>query len=162
MNLYDQLHPALLAHLRVLGLTAEDAEDVVHESFVRLMKHLLERRGDDNVRGWLFRVAYNLSMDVHRSNKRYSYAPSHEAEDTFSAMYEVVDPAPDAESCLIEDETFRRLRSAVLLLTVKQRKCILLRSQGLRYREIASLLGISVQRASSLLRRGTAKLRSSL
>ncbi len=162
MDLYDQVRPLLLAHLRSLGLTPEDAEDVTNESFMRLITHLVESRRNENLRGWLFRVAYNLSMDVHRANKRYSYASSAETEDAMLDIYEAVDPYPSPESKLIEKESFRNLRSAVLLLTLQQRKCLLLRAEGLRYREIASILGISLQRAATLLERGATRLRATL
>ena len=162
MDLYDQVHPVLLAYLRSLGLASEDAEDVANESFMRLMKHLTESRRNENLRGWLFRVAYNLSMDVHRANKRYCYAASAETADAMFEIYEAVDPCPSPEVELIEKESFSRLRSAVMLLTLQQRKCILLRAEGLRYREIAVTLGISLQRAATLLERGATRLKAAL
>jgi RNA polymerase sigma-70 factor (ECF subfamily) len=162
LDLYDQVRPLLLAHLKSLGLTPEDAEDVTNESFMRLITHLVEARRNENLRGWLFRVAYNLSMDVHRANKRYSYGSSSETEDALLDIYEAVDPYPSPEVELIEKQSFRNLRSAVSQLTLQQRKCLLLRAEGLRYREIASTLGISLQRAAALLERGTTRLRATL
>lgn len=162
MELYGELHPALLAHLRALGLSTEDAEDVIHETFLRLVRHLLKMRTDENVRGWLFRVAYNLSMDVHRSHKHYRSASSEEMEDALLNRREAVDSAPSPEAVLIEKETLDNLQTAVMQLTLQQRKCLLLRAEGLRYREIASTMGISVQRAARLLQRGTSHIAAKL
>jgi len=47
----------------------------------------------------------------------------------------------------------RRLRSAYAQLTPRQRDCLLLRAEGLRYREIALVLGVSVQRVGEMMQR---------
>lgn len=162
IELYDQLQPALLAHLRGLGLTTEDAEDVMHESFLRLLRHLLEMRADENLRGWLYRVAYNLSMDLHRFNRHYLLPHSSEESAAISDSKDTVDPAPDPENVVLQQERFHRLQQGVMQLTVQQRTCVLLRAEGLRYREIASRLGISVQRVAKLLERSTSQLAAAL
>jgi RNA polymerase sigma-70 factor, ECF subfamily len=162
VDLYDQLQPLLLAHLRGLGLTREDAEDVTHESFLRLLRHLLEARADENLRGWVFRVAYNLSMDVHRSNRHYQQGLHLEMGCGSLNSQDAADPDPSPEDVVIRDERFHRLQKAVLQLTVQQRNCLLLRAEGLRYREIALRLGISVQRVAKLLERSTSHLAASL
>jgi RNA polymerase sigma-70 factor, ECF subfamily len=161
-ELYCQLQPVLLAHLRGLGMTTEDAEDVIHESFLRLLRHLLETREDSNLRGWVFRVAYNLSMDVHRSRRHYSQAQPEDAEAGPQHLRDTPDPAPGPDDLALRQERFRRLGEAVLQLTVQQRNCVLLRAEGLRYREIALRLGISVQRVAKLLERSTSQLAACL
>ncbi len=162
IDLYDQLRPLLHARLRGLGLTAEDAEDVAHESFLRLLRHLLEARTDENLRGWIFRVAHNLSMDVHRSNRHYQHSAPLESERGRQDHHDAADPAPDPEDVLIQEERFLRLQQGLMQLTVQQRNCVMLRAQGLRYREIASSLGISVQRVAKLLERSTCQLAANL
>jgi RNA polymerase sigma-70 factor (ECF subfamily) len=161
-DLYDQLRPGLLARLQSLGLTLENAEDVIHETFVRLVEHLRGCDSNGNLRGWIYRVAYNLSMDVHRSERRYPRLSSDLMESLESGFREPVDPAPGPEEKVIRDEGSRRLKTAVLTLTFQQRNCLLLRAEGLRYVEIASTLGISVQRAAKLLKRGTTLLAACL
>ena len=50
-------------------------------------------------------------------------------------------------------ERLARFRAAFAELTPKQRECLLLRFKGLRYRDIAVALGVSVQRVGELMQR---------
>ncbi len=150
VDLYDQLRPALHAYLCGLGMTSEQSEDVVQETFLRLVRNNLELDSDCNRRAWLFRVAHNLSMDVHRSQKRSSVPND---DDLHPVVRERADPRPNPERQAILDEQMKRLEMAVGQLTPKQRQCVLLRAEGFRYREIAITLGISVQRVGELMQR---------
>jgi len=150
IELYGGLRPSLYAYLCCLGMTSDQAEDIIQETFLRLVRQLLEHGAEHSLRGWVFRVAHNLSMDLHRSQRRWSYAPDEASQ---SLVHERLDPAPNPEQKLILKERFRRLGESVALLTPKQRHCVLLRAEGFRYREIASTLGISVQRVGELMQR---------
>ena len=66
------------------------------------------------------------------------------------------------EQIMIENEKLQRVRVALQYLPAQQRECVLLRSQGLRYREIASNLGVSTQRVATLMGRGISRLVSIL
>jgi len=150
IELYDASRPSLYAYLCCLGMNSDQAEDIIQETFLRLVRHLLEHGAGDSLRGWVFRVAHNLSMDLHRSQRRWFYASTDEPR-TF--VRERVDPAPNPEQNVILRERSKRLGNAVAQLTPKQRRCVLLRAEGLRYREIAAALGISVQRVGELVQR---------
>jgi RNA polymerase sigma-70 factor, ECF subfamily len=58
----------------------------------------------------------------------------------------------------LQDERLDRLHMAVLNLTALQRECLHLRAEGLRYREIAELMGISMSTVADAVRRATVKL----
>jgi RNA polymerase sigma-70 factor (ECF subfamily) len=150
IELYDLLRPSLYSYLCSIGMSADQAEDIIQETFLRLVQHLLEQGTEDNLRAWIFRVAYNLCMDLHRSQKRLS--PNSDFE-LHPAIRERVDPTPNPEERVLMGERMRRLENAVAHLTPKQRRCVLLRARGLRYREIAETLGISVQRVGELMQR---------
>jgi len=131
-------------------MTSDQADDVIQETFLRLVRHLIERGTENNLRGWVFRVAHNLSMDVHRSQRRWF---SENCDDSRAFVVERIDPSPNPEQRLLLDERYRRLDTALTQLTPKQRHCLLLRAEGLRYREIATTLGVSVQRVGELVQR---------
>jgi len=152
VELYDNLRPSLHAYLSQQGLTKEHSEDVIQEVFLRLVRLIVSRGLDANPRAWVFRVAHNLTMDHHRSEKRQ--ARPNEAE-THLVLREHIDPAPDPEETILLQERLRYFREAVAQLTPKQRRCLLLRSKGLRYREIAEVMGVSVQRIGELMQRVT-------
>lgn len=150
VELYNHLRPSLHAYLGSRGLRKQHSEDVIQEAFLRLVRHMLKRGPDQNPRAWVFRVAHNLSMDHHRFERRRS---REQKTETNSALREQVDTAPDPEQQIILGERLSRFRKAVAELTPKQRHCLLLRAKGLRYREIAFDMGVSVQRVGELMQR---------
>ena len=150
IELYDHLRPSLHAYLGSRGLRREQSEDVIQEAFLRLVCHIAERGPDENPRAWVFRVAHNLSMDFHRSERRRSRGKNTEPR---PVVREREDPAPDPEQQIILSERARRFRETFAQLTPKQRNCLLLRAKGMRYREIALVMGVSVQRVGELVQR---------
>src|ERR1700730_10055556 len=57
--LFHELRKPLLRYLVCLGLSADDAQDVVQDAFLSLHQHLESGGGEENIRRWLFRVAHN-------------------------------------------------------------------------------------------------------
>lgn len=155
IQLYDELRPSLQAYLCCLGMSTDQAEDVIQETFLRLVRYRTEREREDNLRAWVFRVAHNLSMDVHRFQRRWS--PS-EDDEPHRAIRRKADPSPSPEQQVLLDERMKRFEAAFTQLTPKQRQCVLLRAEGFRYREIAMTLGISVQRVGELMQRSISLL----
>jgi RNA polymerase sigma-70 factor, ECF subfamily len=153
IELYDLLRPSLHTYLCYLGMDADRAEDVIQETFLRLVSCRFDRfdRGrEDNLRAWIFRVARNLSMDVHRAQRRWSRSSDDESH---SAIRERIDPGPSPEQQVLLKERMKRFEHTFAQLTPKQRQCVLLRAEGFRYREIAIALGVSVQRVGELMQR---------
>jgi RNA polymerase sigma-70 factor, ECF subfamily len=150
IELYDLLRPPLHAYLYYLGLNTDQAEDVIQDTFLRLVSGRFDRNKEDNLRAWIFRVARNLSMDVHRAQRRWSRSKDDEPR---SDIRDRIDPAPSPEQQVLLEERMRRFEQTFAQLTPKQRQCVLLRAEGFRYREIAISLGVSVQRVGELLQR---------
>jgi RNA polymerase sigma-70 factor (ECF subfamily) len=150
VKLYDDLRPSLHAYLYYLGMNTDQAEDVIQDTFLRLVTCRFKPGKQDNVRAWIFRVARNLSMDVHRAQRRWSRRNDDEPH---SAIRERIDPAPSPEQQVLLEERMKRFEQTFAQLTPKQRQCVLLRAEGFRYREIALTLGVSVQRVGELMQR---------
>ena len=155
IDLYEHLRPALRAYLCCLGMSTDQAEDVVQDTFLRLVRQRFERDAGVNLRAWIFRVAHNLSMDFHRCQLR---APCGNSEETHTVIRERADPRPSPEQLVLLDERMGHFEAAFAQLTPKQRQCVLLRAEGFRYREIALTLGISVQRVGELMQRSISLL----
>jgi len=156
LELYDQYSSYLYKYLRTLKLDEEEAEDVVQETFLRLAKHLITGVNDANLRSWLFQVAHNLSMDIHRANERDRTDPEDVNQE------EPADPKSDPERIYLQKEAMKRVNQAMTKLTTKQRNGILLRARGLRYGEIGSVLGVTESRAIYLVKRGLMRLTGGL
>ena len=153
--LYDDVRPSLYAYLSTLGLVAAEADDVVQEGFFRLVRDLSTGNEVKNLRGWLFRVAHNLAMDVYRGIERDGVADS---ESLAAILKEQVDPDPDPEEAYSQQEKISRVHTAIQNLTSQQRDCLLLRAEGKSYHDIGLTLGVSTQRAGFLVQRSLVRL----
>lgn len=112
-----------LAH-RYVGNDA-DAKDVAQRALVQAFVKVRALRDVGSFRGWVYRVAANLALNVVRDRK-----PA-------AALDENVAAAQPRER-LIEDETQRRLRAAVAQLPPQQRLVVELRVfEDLPFREVA-------------------------
>lgn len=145
-ELYKLLRPSLRGYLCSLGVSQHDSEDIIQETFLRLVRHLVQYRSDENLRGWAFRVARNISVDFYRSERR-----RFRSTEPHPSLRSRADPAPNPEQRIIFEERVKRFTDGCAQLTPKQRHCVLLRARGLRYREIALILGVSVQRVGELM-----------
>ncbi len=150
-NLYRELRKPLLRYLVCIGLTADEAQDVVQDAFVSLQRHLAAGGSQEDIRSWLFRVAHNRARNCQRSYHRRFSAPLDPEADSF------VDQATP-EQAVLEKEKFRRLAKAIPLLTEPERECLLLRAGGLRYREIGEVLGIPTSTVGDTVERAIKKL----
>ena len=140
-ELFQAHGTAIYRFATVLVRHREDAEDVVQETFVKLLRHL-EAGGDmANVRGWLFTVAANAARDRQRRRGRWiPWEPAHD----------IAVPPPALDD---EDGRVRRAREALRLLPDRDRQLLALRAQGLSYRDIASATGIQMVSVGRLLAR---------
>lgn len=50
---------------------AETARDLTQELFLRVSRTSIPAGADEDLRGWLFRIARNLALDYHRSRRRH-------------------------------------------------------------------------------------------
>ena len=152
---FDELRQPLFRYLRCAGLGREDAEEGVQETFLRLQQHL-EAQGDrSNLRGWIFQVARNLARNEIKSTRR-------RRTEAFNSARQFAAPQSTPEQLAIDRDQARRLQRSLERLSAPQRECILLRAAGLRYREIAEVLGIGISSVGELVQRATARLVSEL
>ena len=69
-TLYRELRKPLLRWLVCMGLSADEAQDVVQDAFVSLQRHLDAGGSQENIRSWLFRVAHNGGRNRQKSYER--------------------------------------------------------------------------------------------
>src|SRR5687767_7325941 len=67
LALYDDCAPRLMRYARSYGLDERTAEDVVHDAYVALFRHLCLGRPRHSLSGWLFRVTRNLALKQRHS-----------------------------------------------------------------------------------------------
>ena len=153
MNLFEQFRNPLLRYALSFGIPMHDAEEIIQEVFLSLFRHLQLRRSRKNLRGWIFRVAHNLALKQRYSNQRYAHQQS-----PAETAGEQCDPSPNPEEQLSSAQRRRGLMAVVRALPEADQDCLKLRAEGLRYREIAAVLGISLGSVSISLTRSLARL----
>ena len=150
-DLYRELRKPLLRYLACLGLSADEAQDVVQDAFLSLHKHLAAGGSQENIRSWIFRVAHNQARNRQSRYERRFAAPLEGRMDTIA-------DESTPESAVLEREKFLQLRKAIGLLTEAERECLLLRAGGLRYREIGEVLGVPTSTVADTVDRAIRKL----
>ena len=150
-GLFDQLGPSALRYLLTLGLSPHDAEEVIQEVFLALFQHLRNGRSRINIRGWIFRVSHNLGLKRCRSNRREVLV------DTFA---DKLDQGLNPEEQAVGWQRQRRLLAVVGALPDQDKRCLYLRAEGLRYREIAEVLGVSLGAVALSLERSLTRLKN--
>jgi RNA polymerase sigma-70 factor (ECF subfamily) len=150
-TLYRELRKPLLRYLVSLGLSSDEAQDVVQDAFVSLQRHLASGGSQENIRSWVFRVAHNGARNRQNSYHRRFGEPLDAEADSIAD-----DATP--ERAVLEKEKFQQLRKAILLLTPSERECLLLRAGGLRYREIGDVLGLATSTVGEAVERAIKKL----
>ncbi len=161
VELYDLLRPRLFGYLISLGLMPEEADDVVQETFLRLYRALGSGENVRNPRSWIFRVAHNLGHNLRVRERRLISDHSYTGE-----LVAVGSSSPSLsaspEELFLSQEKYRRLETALGQLTEHQYACLQLRAEGLRYREIAEVLGMKISAVSETLKRAVSRLMSEL
>ena len=152
--LYEQLRIPVLRYVLSFCIPVPDAEEIVQEVFLALFKHLRQGKSRANLQGWIFRVAHNSALKhrgrVRRQSGQFSSLPA------FSDA--PADPAPGPEQRMEATERRQRLLTVVRALPEQDQWCLALRAEGLRYREIGDVLGISLGSVANALARALGRL----
>lgn len=148
---YEDTRDQLFRYLVHLGLSSYVAQEITHDCFLRLHTSLLDGKPIQHIRAWLFTVGHNLAVNWLRQV---------ELERTSGAGAPGISESPELN--VLGEERLLRLQQAVANLSIQQQRCLHLRAEGLRYREIAEILGIEISTVAEFLRRAVAQLRRML
>jgi RNA polymerase sigma-70 factor (ECF subfamily) len=159
VELFDELRNRLLRYLFSFGLPSPDCEEILQETFLALFQHLQRGKSRESLRAWLFRVAHNLALKK-RWRARRDFHHRSDAMDTVKETFP--DPEPNPEDQLSSSQTQQRMRAVVDALPDLDRRCLFLRAEGLRYREIAGVLDMSMGAVSLSLTRSMARVTRAL
>lgn len=160
LSLFDELRDRLLRYSMSFGLTVHDGEDVLQEVFLALFRHLQANKSSENLPGWAYRTTHNLSLkrraSLHLELRRTVPARVAEANDDPLLQYPADLPGPEEQ--VLFSERQQRLRAVVRALPENDRNCLQLRAEGCLYREIASIVGMSLGSVAASLARTFDKL----
>jgi RNA polymerase sigma-70 factor, ECF subfamily len=154
IRLFDHFRDSLLRYVLSFGLPVHDGEEVVQETFLALFRHLQRGKSRQNLQGWIFRVAHNLALKQRQTNQKS--LNSSLPDWTLAEMQ--IDPAPSPEEQASFTQRWRRMLAVLDALPEEDQYCLRLRTEGLRYREIAAVLDMSLGAVSISLARSLARL----
>jgi len=144
LRLFQEHGAALYRFCRSVLRHTGDAEDVVQETFLKLLHHLQHNGDTRNLKSWLFTVAANGCRD--RTRWRLRWLPW-----TAERDHRTVDPVD--EEVRLKPDTTGVARKAFRALSPRDRLLLSLRAQGLSYKDIAAASGIREQSVGRLLAR---------
>jgi RNA polymerase sigma-70 factor (ECF subfamily) len=152
-------HSALLFRVAFSVLRhASDAEDVVQDSFLRVLKHQKKLVSVENIRVWLIRIAWNLALD--RKRRLRSMPMVEEAEEIFSNH---ASGEATADVTLGAAEGCARILRMIDTLPRKEREVLRLSAmEELGTLEIAAVLRMTESGVRSCLFRARQRLRERL
>lgn len=146
--LYEERAEEFLHYAMALAHDEELARDAVQESFMRYFVALC---GGDKIvapRAWIYRVMHNYLLDrIKEANCHHEYHVRQRLS---------YGPNQDIEGECFRHEFLRLIRTA---LTAREYDCFRLRTQGMRYEEIAATLNLASGTVGSMVHRAMRKLR---
>lgn len=144
-------HRAVFRTARAVVRDSGLAEDVTQEVFLRLYRNLGSTPAGEALRPWLLRVTLNVARNTLRGQSR-AVAREEEFAKRAEIGGELMTPAPEEEfERRVQIEAAQRALDKV---KEPMRSCLMLKQQGLSYREIATTLQLNEVNVGSLIARG--------
>lgn len=143
-------HRAVFRTARAVVRDSALAEDVTQEVFLRLYRNLDSTPGEELLRPWLLRVTLNVARNTLRGQNRSMTRDNEYHKSTAENGWMAEAPAEDYERRMAIEEARRALDK----IKEPMRSCLLLKQQGLSYREIATTLSLKETNVGSLVARG--------
>jgi RNA polymerase sigma-70 factor (ECF subfamily) len=148
--------------LRVVG-SAEDAEDVAQEAFVRAHRALPRFRGDSKFSSWLYRIAVNRALTHLKRRKRRPATVEMTASPRVEAEVRSRHAEDDPRRHMLDREFRARVRAAVAKLPPRYRAAVtLFYLEERSYKEVAETLGVPMGTLKTHLHRARAMLKNEL
>ena len=150
-QLFKKHSPGLMSYLRSGVRNITDIEDIAQETFIRYFQTRSSGESIGNPKGWLYRVGRRLALDQAKKSKPVLLDDAGWRKAEAERAYHV--PL---------DTNERSLRAPGLpwhLLSDSEKECLLLRAEGLTFREIAEVLDVSISTVASYVARAIKKLR---
>jgi len=134
LELYQE---QLYWHIRKIVLIHEDSNDILQNTFIKAFKYLGNFKGNSSIKTWMYRIAYNESIDYLNNKKKHLQISSQELNNKIlQDLQEDIYFEGDAIELL--------LQKALLSLPNKQRTVFRMRYyDDLKFKEIAEVLKTS-------------------
>jgi RNA polymerase sigma-70 factor (ECF subfamily) len=150
-ELFERNHVPLYRYFIRMGHSESHSEDLVQETFMKVLTYKHSFKGDAGFRAWLYGIARNTGMDQFRQAQRYPNSVD-------PVSLELVSKAS------LQEETEQQQQrdhfsTALRQLPVELKEILVLhRYQQLSYEDIASLIGCNLNTLKSKMRKAVSEL----
>lgn len=150
-DIYSEHMHDLFRYLLSLTGDSHFAEDLMQETFYRMLVHIDYYKGEE-IRPWLFTIAYNAFIDWYRKEKKYKTTTVEEFH---------LPNVPSTEHSYFIKHEIASWLDILSALPLERRNVLLLRDYyGFSYKEIAEMTGLSLAKVKIELHRGRKEARN--
>jgi RNA polymerase sigma-70 factor (ECF subfamily) len=168
-RLFENYYRPVSYYFARRGCSQEECQDLTQDTFVSVYKGMGSHRKESSLETWLFVIAANIWRNRLRSQSTQKRSAaevpltSEGPSDNLGPLDVLPAPDPGALQDLLSAERFSLLRRELEEFPPRMRFCFLLRFyQGMKYQEIATVMGVSVETVKSQLFQARGRLREKL
>jgi RNA polymerase sigma-70 factor, ECF subfamily len=164
-EIFDEYHPRVLRYLKRI-VNPDDAEDLSQEVFDKINKGLNKFQGRSSLSTWIYRITTNTAIDKSRSAAYKYERERHSFEDEKShesSGATTVKASPATDQLVIRKEMSDCINEFIDNLSPDYKTVIVLSDlEGFANKEIAEILGISLDNVKIRLHRARVRLKKAL
>ncbi|HEU4553780.1 MAG TPA: RNA polymerase sigma-70 factor [Chitinophaga sp.] len=139
-QLFVMMEAPLVAFMRALVGAEEVAEELYSDLFLKIWARRHALPAVDQPRNYIYTMARNLALDYLKKERHLHSIEFHEID-----PLQVQDQSPTPEEQVISKEMIRKIEGAINVLPARCRLIFkMVKEDGFKYKEVAALLGISI------------------
>ena len=162
-SVYNEFHPKILRYVSRMT-SPDDAEDITQDIFMKVNRSLDGFRGESSLSTWIYRIATNTALDWLRSVSRIPSNPISASElEALDQNVWTEETRSTTDEEIVRDEMNDCIREFIERLPADYKAVMLLsKLDGMKGREIADILDISLETVKIRLHRGQQRLKQEL
>ena len=139
--LFQRHHRALYRYFISMTRDPQTSEDLVQDVFFRILRYRATYDPRQSFTAWMYQIAKNANVDRIRQKRGEVI----DLDELKMQSREPVSSDPDPETSAVREQDLKRVRQAMELLPPEKREILVFcRFQGMKYEEIAEVLGCGV------------------
>ncbi len=151
-SLFHEHYPRITSMLARLTGDRGQSEEIAADVFCKLSRHWSLLEGKKELTAWVYRVAMNAGLDALRSNSRRRRREQEAGSEVARTA-----AAGGALEGMLREERCGRVREVLGSLKPRDAQMLLLRSNGLAYKEVAEAMGVPAGSVGTMLARAEAE-----
>jgi len=136
--LYERYKKQLFGFFYNLNRDKDLSEDLVQNTFIRIIKYKHGFKGDGEFKSWMFHIARNVNIDHFKKNKKNNET------DSLEAWQEEATDDVETQLSIDKEGNLQLLEKAIDQLDYEKRELITMsKIKGIKYKEIGEVLSCS-------------------